>query len=326
VGALSASQVRRGRGLNKLPREHFIITEVNEVGDPMQPPVSVNAWKTSIRKLVRENIPVTYRFWKGKKHKEKHIVPDIIKKNLWDTLMVKFELPRDYNTGLVKSITLSNLGLSFRNFKSRMWSQYGQNDKTTVEAYWSGFKKYKQSEEATKIGQENKMNAKKKFIHHTTGSRGYAEKEETWQEQEEKAFQLGVTPAIANWTKRSKRFVLGHGAILTAEGRLEFKTDKVKQVVEMIEKAHAELEEGTFVLSRDMDELNYALQSNEHPRCTCGHGIRPWKHALKSTADSYGKKRKHDELFEDKIQEKVQNILQAEREKMHESFQGHIQE
>jgi hypothetical protein len=47
---------------------------------------------------------------------------------------------------------------------------------------------------------------------------------------------------------------------------------------------------------------------------------------LKSTADSYEKKRKHDELFEDKIQKKVQNILQAEREKMHESFQGHMQE
>jgi hypothetical protein len=52
---------------------------------------------------------------------------------------------------------------------------------------------------------------------------------------------------------------LGHGAILTAEGRLEFQTDKVKQVVEIIEKAHAESEQGTFVLSRDMDELNYVL-------------------------------------------------------------------
>jgi hypothetical protein len=107
---------------------------------------------------------------------------------------------------------------------------------------------------------------------------------------------------------------------------LEFKINKVKQVVEMIEKAHAESEEGTFVPSRDMDELNYALQSKGHPGCTCGYGNKPWKHVLKSTDDSYGKKRKHDELFEDKIQEKMQNILQAEREKMHESFQGHIQE
>jgi hypothetical protein len=66
---------------------------------------------------------------------------------------------------------------------------------------------------------------KKKVIQHTTGSRGYAEKEETWQEQEEKAIQSSATPATANWTEQRKRFVLGHGVVLTAEGRMEFKTD-----------------------------------------------------------------------------------------------------
>jgi hypothetical protein len=70
-----------------------------------------------------------------------------------------------------------------------------------LKPYWIGFKKYKQSEEATKISQENKMNAKKNVIHYTTGSRGYAGKEETLQEKEEKAVQLGVTPMIANWTE-----------------------------------------------------------------------------------------------------------------------------
>jgi uncharacterized membrane protein YheB (UPF0754 family) len=94
----------------------------------------------------------------------------------------------------------------------------------------------------------------------------------------------------------------------------------------MIEKANAESEEDTFVPSRNMDELNYTFQSKEHPGRTHGYGNGPWKNALKSTDDSYGKKRKHDELFEDKIQEQVQNILHAEREKMHESFQGHIKE
>jgi hypothetical protein len=68
---------------------------------------------------------------------------------------------------------------------------------------------------------------------------------------------------------------LGHGAVLTAEGRLEFKTDKVKKVAEMIEKAHAESEEGTFVPSRDMDELNYALQSNKHHGRTRGYENNP---------------------------------------------------
>jgi methyl coenzyme M reductase subunit D len=79
VGTLSASQVRRGRGPNKLPSGRFVITVVNEVRDPTQPPVSVNVWKTSVEKLVRENVPVTYKFWKGKMHEEKYIVPDSIK-------------------------------------------------------------------------------------------------------------------------------------------------------------------------------------------------------------------------------------------------------
>jgi hypothetical protein len=79
----------------------------------------------------------------------------------------------------------------------------------------------------------------------------------------------------ANWTERSKRFILGHGAVLIAEGKLEFKINQVKQVVEMIKKAHAQLEEDTFVPSRNMDELNYTLQSKEHPGHTRGYGTRP---------------------------------------------------
>jgi hypothetical protein len=94
----------------------------------------------------------------------------------------------------------------------------------------------------------------------------------------------------------------------------------------MIEKAHVESEDGTFMPSRDMYEPNYVLQSKDHPRHTHGYRNRPWKYALKSTANSYGKKRKHVELFENKIQENMQNILQAERKKMHKLFQGHIQE
>jgi hypothetical protein len=68
---------------------------------------------------------------------------------------------------------------------------------------------------------------------------------------------------------------MGHAVVLTAEGKLEFKNDKVKKVAEMIHKAHAESEESTFVPSRDMDELHYALQSMEYPGCTCGYGNRP---------------------------------------------------
>jgi hypothetical protein len=52
------------------------------------------------------------------------------------------------------------------------WDKY-----PLLKPYWSIFKKYKQSEEATKISQENKRNMKKKVIHHTTSSHGYVRKE-----------------------------------------------------------------------------------------------------------------------------------------------------
>jgi hypothetical protein len=64
------------------------------------------------------------------------------------------------------------------------------------------------------------------LIHHKTSSRGYARKEEIWQERKEKVIQSGATPATTNWTEQSKRLILGHGVMLTIEGKLEFKADK----------------------------------------------------------------------------------------------------
>jgi hypothetical protein len=47
------------------------------------------------------------------------------------------------------------------------WDKY-----PLLKPYWSGFKNNKQSEEATKISHQKKMNMKKNVIRHTTGSRG----------------------------------------------------------------------------------------------------------------------------------------------------------
>jgi hypothetical protein len=44
LGTFSTSQVRRGQGPNKLPSVCFVIMAVNEVGDPTQPLILVNAW------------------------------------------------------------------------------------------------------------------------------------------------------------------------------------------------------------------------------------------------------------------------------------------
>jgi dTDP-D-glucose 4,6-dehydratase len=115
---------------------------------------------------------------------------------------------------------------------------------------------------------------------------------------------------------------LGHGAVLIVEGRLEFKTDQVKQVVEMIEKAHAESEEGTFVPSKDMDELNYVLQSKEHPVRTCGYENRPWKHTLKSTVDSYAKRENMMSYLRTRYKKRCRTFCRLRGKKCMSHFKG----
>jgi hypothetical protein len=130
----------------------------------------------------------------------------------------------------------------------------------------------------------------KNVIPHIKGSCGYAGNGEEFQDKEEKVIQVDVTPVISKWSECSKRFVLAHGVTLMPKGKLTLKSEKVNEVAERIDKAHIESEEGTFKPTMDIDELNYALQSKEHHGCTCGYGNIPWKHALKSTTNSYRKK------------------------------------
>ena len=84
---------------------------------------------------------------------------------------------------MVKRKTLTSLGEAFRNFKCRLYRKYHLNGKTpnfneypTVKPFWKAFIEYKNSEEAKKISDANKNNAKKNLYPHRTGSRGYAGK------------------------------------------------------------------------------------------------------------------------------------------------------
>jgi hypothetical protein len=57
VDTLLASQVRHGRGPNKFPSGLFVITAVNEVGDPTQPPISGKCVENINRKTHKRKCP-----------------------------------------------------------------------------------------------------------------------------------------------------------------------------------------------------------------------------------------------------------------------------
>jgi hypothetical protein len=57
VDTLSALQVRRGHGPNKLPSGRFVITVVNEVVDPTQPPIFSKCVENISRKTRKRKCP-----------------------------------------------------------------------------------------------------------------------------------------------------------------------------------------------------------------------------------------------------------------------------
>jgi hypothetical protein len=45
--------------------------------------------------IVRDNVPISYREWKGKADNP-HVVPHSVKNFLWDEILIHFTLPKHY--------------------------------------------------------------------------------------------------------------------------------------------------------------------------------------------------------------------------------------
>ena len=62
-------KARSKQGVSKIlvgRNAHWHITEFDEFGDPLSPPISLTKYKTILRLLVRDFIPIRYRKWIGK--------------------------------------------------------------------------------------------------------------------------------------------------------------------------------------------------------------------------------------------------------------------
>ena len=66
---MGSRKARSKRGVSKVPvgrNAHWHITEFDEFGDPLSPPIALTKYKTILRLLVRDFIPIKYRKWIGK--------------------------------------------------------------------------------------------------------------------------------------------------------------------------------------------------------------------------------------------------------------------
>jgi hypothetical protein len=62
--------------------------------------------------IVRDNVPISYREWKGKADNP-YVVLDSVKNLLWDEILKHFRHPEDVEPANVKRWTLTRMAIQF---------------------------------------------------------------------------------------------------------------------------------------------------------------------------------------------------------------------
>jgi hypothetical protein len=104
------------------------------------------------RAIVRDNVPIKYREWKGKPSNP-YMVPDPVKEQLWNDVLKQFALPEGVDPNLVKGWTLIKMATQFQNFKKKLTRDFIKKNRTPnwdeypkIKDHWKSFVEYNKSE------------------------------------------------------------------------------------------------------------------------------------------------------------------------------------
>jgi hypothetical protein len=134
-----------------------------------------NTYVSQCGAIVRENVPICYRKWKGKADNPL-VVPDSVKNLLWDEILKHFTLPEGVEPNNVKRWTLTRMATQFQKFKQQLDKDYIKKDQTPnwieypkLKEHWTSFVEYKKSEDFAKVSARKKKNRDKKEHNHHLG-------------------------------------------------------------------------------------------------------------------------------------------------------------
>jgi hypothetical protein len=82
---------KRGRAQLIVGDVMYRITEVSELGQPIVPKNVKDKFVSQCGAVVRDNMPIKYREWKGKPSNP-YVVPDSVKDQLWNDVLKHFAL------------------------------------------------------------------------------------------------------------------------------------------------------------------------------------------------------------------------------------------
>jgi hypothetical protein len=118
---------KRGRAQLIVGDVMYRITEVSELGQPVAPKKVKDKFVSQCRAIVRDNVPIKYREWKGKPSNP-YMVLDSVKDQLWNDVLKHFSLPEGVDANLVKGWTLVKMATQFQNFKKKLTRDFIKNN------------------------------------------------------------------------------------------------------------------------------------------------------------------------------------------------------
>ena len=309
------------------------IYEIDEEGDPVEPPENRKKYISQAGVIVRDSVPISIPEWNkpaGVAEDDPCYVHNHLKDLCFDTLLEHVNLPDDIEptTKLkLKQWTLSKMADAFRKYKQTLWAKYKTVDPdfseeklVKIRDHWEEFKAYKKSDAAVARSNINKANAANKVHHHNLGTGGYRSAIPKWLALEDKIFAKDITPQTYYWPERSKFWLFAHGATLDEEtGKIVPKVEKfkkkVEEIVPKIEKVIEEVKRGVWKPYREDDELTRALGNPEHwGRLRGMPGGVTIKKAYPQHADTYRSRARKKKKGEERLTElelKVQQLMES---------------
>jgi hypothetical protein len=143
---------KRGRAQLIVSDVMYRITEVLELGQPVAPEKVKDKFVSQCGPIVRDNMPIKYREWKGKQSNP-YVVLELVKDQLWNDVLKHFALPGGVDANLVKGWTLVKMTTQFQNFKKKLTRDFIKNNRTPnwdeymkITDHWKSFVEYKKSE------------------------------------------------------------------------------------------------------------------------------------------------------------------------------------
>jgi hypothetical protein len=108
----------------------YRITEVSDDGQPCAPKKIKDKYESQCGGIVRDNVPISYREWKGKADNP-HMVPDLVKNLLLDEILKHFTLPEGVEPANVKRWTLTRMATQFQKCKQQLDKDYIKKNRTS---------------------------------------------------------------------------------------------------------------------------------------------------------------------------------------------------